>query len=167
MTEAPCVLCLNSGSSSLKFALYAFDGAERLLASGAVEDLDTPNGRLWVRRAADQNRVEERRAPPDLQAATAAAFAALRQMSLPLPAAVGHRVVFGGAHVRPQRIDQPLLADLRAMVPFAPLHMPAELTVIEAARREQPSVPHVACFDTAFHHGHSAVAQRFAIPEAS
>jgi acetate kinase len=50
------------------------------------------------------------------------------------------------------------------MVPFAPLHLPSELAAIEAAMREMPAVPHVACFDTAFHRQLPEVAQRLALP---
>jgi acetate kinase len=167
MIAAPCVLCLNSGSSSLKFALYEFGPAERLLASGAVEELDAANGRLWLRDAADHTQVDERRTCADVAAAAAAAFAALRRIDLPPAAAVGHRIVFGGArHVQPALVDPALLADLRALVPFAPLHMPAELAAIEAAMRELSSVPHVVCFDTAFHRRMPEVAERLALPRA-
>src|ERR1700674_4434720 len=105
MTAASSVLCLNSGSSSLKFAVYEFGQTERLLASGAVEGLETANGRLWLGDGSDHHRLDERRTFADLPAAISAAFAALRRFDLPRPAAVGHRVVFGGAtHTQPERV---------------------------------------------------------------
>jgi acetate kinase len=66
--------------------------------------------------------------------------------------AVGHRVVHGGPrHTSPVLLDDEVVADLRALVPLAPLHQPAALAGIEAVARALPDVPAVACFDTAFH----------------
>lgn len=80
-------------------------------------------------------------------------------------AAVGHRVVHGGAaHVRPERVTGALVADLARLVPLAPLHQPAALTGISAARAALPRVPSVACFDTAFHAGLPAAAATYALP---
>jgi acetate kinase len=68
------------------------------------------------------------------------------------PEAIGHRVVHGGPrHQATERIDDSLMADLRAAIPLAPLHLPSSLAVIDAARATWPRATHVACFDTAFH----------------
>ena len=70
------------------------------------------------------------------------------------PEAVAHRVVHGGPHhLEPTVIDDALLADLRAAVPLAPLHLPGALETIEHARRHWPDVAQVACFDTGFYRG--------------
>jgi acetate kinase len=70
------------------------------------------------------------------------------------PQAVTHRVVHGGpVHDRPTLIDEKLVSYLREIIPLAPLHLPGAITAIELARQTWPRVPHVACFDTAFHHG--------------
>jgi acetate kinase len=80
---------------------------------------------------------------------------------------VGHRVVHGGpAHDRPALVDEDLLAELRALVPFAPLHLPAQIEALEATARRLPGVPQVACFDTAFHRRMPEVAQRLPLPTA-
>ncbi|MBE0576836.1 MAG: acetate/propionate family kinase [Desulfuromonadales bacterium] len=66
--------------------------------------------------------------------------------------AIGHRVVHGGDHFSmPQLIDNAMLAMIESCVPLAPLHNPANLTGINAARKILTGVPHVAVFDTAFH----------------
>ncbi|MDQ1602670.1 MAG: acetate kinase [Actinomycetota bacterium] len=79
--------------------------------------------------------------------------------------AVGHRVVHGGAdHVRPERVTEQLVADLRELVPLAPLHQPAALDGIEAVGKVLPDVPAVACFDTAFHADLPAAAATYAVP---
>jgi acetate kinase len=80
--------------------------------------------------------------------------------------AVAHRVVHGGpVHVAPERIDDELVADLRQLVDFAPLHLPGDLDSIEAARSRWPDVPHVACFDTAFHATLAPAAHRLPVPD--
>jgi len=79
--------------------------------------------------------------------------------------AVGHRLVHGGErHVRPGRIDEALLADVRALAPYDPTHLPRQLAVIEEIRRWRPDLPQVACFDTAFHAALPTVARLLALP---
>jgi len=63
-------------------------------------------------------------------------------------------------------IDDGILKSLEALVPLAPLHQPANLAGIRAVRTHHPTLPQVACFDTAFHRGHPELADRFALPEA-
>ena len=162
------ILCLNSGSSSLKFALYRPQGAgEALLAAGAVERIGLAEGLLWV-RGADRGRsllLEQKEDLPDHEAAVDAVFAAAQQLRLPEPGAVGHRVVHGGPdHTAPERVDGRLLADLRALVPLAPLHLPGAVAGIEAVAARFPHIPQAACFDTAFHRRMPELAQRFALP---
>ena len=162
------IMCLNSGSSSLKFALYRPQGAgEALLAAGAVERIGLAEGLLWV-RGADRGRsllLEQKEDLPDHEAAVDAVFAAAQQLRLPEPGAVGHRVVHGGPdHTAPERVDGRLLADLRALVPLAPLHLPGAVAGIEAVAARFPHIPQAACFDTAFHRRMPELAQRFALP---
>jgi acetate kinase len=88
---------------------------------------------------------------------------------LPDPApdvdAVGHRIVHGGPDlVEPVVIDDAVERQLRALVELAPLHQPKSLAGLDAARALLPDVPHVACFDTAFHATLPAAAATFALP---
>jgi len=138
------VLCVNSGSSSLKTALFEVDGAaERVLARAA-------------------HPVES----GDYTAALGAALASFEAQELPLPGAAGHRVVHGGPrHAEPALVDDHVLADLRELVPFAPLHMPAAIAGIDAVRGRW-DIPQVACFDTAFHRHMPELAQRLPLPDA-
>ncbi len=79
--------------------------------------------------------------------------------------AVGHRVVHGGPRYdRPTIVTPEVLADLRALVPLAPLHQPFNLDAIEAVSERLPGVPQVACFDTSFHRGQPAVAEVVPLP---
>jgi len=78
---------------------------------------------------------------------------------------VGHRVVHGGTrHAGPAIVTPELLAELRELVPLAPLHQPYNLAAIEAVAERLPDVPQVACFDTSFHRGRPAVADIVPLP---
>ncbi len=141
------VLAINCGSSSLKYALFdADEGGEKPLARGLVERIGT--------------------AVKDHAAAVDAVFTELSRSNLSSPEVVGHRVVHGGANQSaPALVDEALLVSLRELIPFAPLHLPAELDAMRAAAERWPGHPQVACFDTAFHSTLSPVAQRYALPE--
>ena len=160
------ILCVNTGSSSLKFALYELGDGEVALGSGAVERIGEPGARLSLRKGADAE-VERTVDVPDGRAAIETALATLDAAELPAPDAVGHRVVHGGPlHRAPERVDARLLEALKALVPFAPLHLPAELEAIEAVARRFPHLPQVVCFDTAFHRDLPEVAQHLPLPRA-
>ena len=79
---------------------------------------------------------------------------------------VGHRVVHGGArYTGPTIVTPEVLADLRALIPLAPLHQPYNLAAIDAVAERLPGVPQVACFDTSFHRGQPAVAELVPLPQ--
>jgi acetate kinase len=78
---------------------------------------------------------------------------------------VGHRVVHGGSkYLQPTRVTPQVMEDLRALAPLAPLHQPHNLDAIEAVSEGLPDVPQVACFDTSFHRGQSALAELVPLP---
>jgi acetate kinase len=107
----------------------------------------------------DELEAERDMAPDDHDALAAAAA------QLPRPDAVGHRVVHGGERFRAAvRIDDDVVAALRALVDLAPLHQPAALAGIEAVGQVLADVPAVACFDTAFHATLPAAAATYALP---
>jgi acetate kinase len=164
VTDAPAVLCLNAGSSSLKFSVYR-DG-ERGLAEGAVEEIGREGARAWIKRAGGSpEQISGRFA--DHGAAVAGVFDLLGRHALPEPAGVGHRLVHGGEdHAAPERVTPVLLAALRRLVPLAPLHMPSGLAGVEAVAAKYPNVPQVVCFDTAFHRDLPDVARRLPLPSS-
>ena len=138
------VLCVNSGSSSLKTALFEVDHEAQRPLARATHPVESGN----------------------YTAALDAALAAFDDQGLPPPGAAGHRVVHGGPrHAEPALVDDDVLTDLRELVPFAPLHMPAAIAGIEAIRARW-DIPQVACFDTAFHHRMPELAQRLPLPDA-
>src|SRR5688572_10592885 len=118
MSATPVILSLNSGSSSLKFALYQLGGeAEILIAAGAVEQVGLSSGYLSIRGQDKSILTEAHEDFSDHQAAVRAAFTALEQLSLPPPTAVGHRLVHGGAsHIAPERVTPQLMTSLRRLI---------------------------------------------------
>jgi len=79
--------------------------------------------------------------------------------------AAGHRVVHGGSlYTAPVVIDAAVTAELRRLIPLAPLHQPHNLAAIDELSKLYPALPQVACFDTAFHHTQTALATTFALP---
>jgi len=162
-TPARCVLTINAGSSSIRFAIY--DGATlRLCAGGVLDRVDTAGMRLIV-DGADGRRVSQRLRGKGHRAAIGALLDWLdRQPTVPAIAAVGHRIVHGMKHSAPARVTPRLLAELRRITPYAPDHLPREIALIEAFNARFPGLPQVACFDTAFHRTMPPVARRLPIP---
>jgi len=162
-TPARCVLTINAGSSSIRFAIY--DGATlRLCAGGVLDRVDTAGMRLIVDDA-DGRRVSQRLRGKGHRAAIGALLDWLdRQPTLPAIAAVGHRIVHGMKHSAPARVTPRLLAELRRITPYAPDHLQREIALIEAFNARFPRLPQVACFDTAFHRTMPPVARRLPIP---
>jgi acetate kinase len=159
------ILCLNGGSSSLKFAVYQSSGAgEERVFSGAIEAIGAEGGRAWL-RAGGKVLSEQKGPVADHAEAVKTMFAALKTQGVAKLAAAGHRIVHGGPKfTAPQRIDERLKSALRELIPFAPLHLPSQVAMIEAVAAHFPKLPQVACFDTAFHSRMPEVAQRFALP---
>ena len=164
-------LVLNAGSSSIKFCVYhrhTEDGGWRLASRGQVEGIGSAP-RLTARdeagvSLADQSlkdRVRDsRNALHSLAVWLREHYGGARVLG------VGHRVVHGGAkYAEPCVVTPKVIEDLRALVPLAPLHQPHNLAAIEAVAERLPDVPQVACFDTGFHRGQSAVAELVPLPK--
>src|SRR6185369_13162942 len=132
-----------------------------------VERIGSDHGRVTTRDDAQRVLSEAQGVFSDTSAALRAAFCRLDAAKLLPPDAVGHRVVHGGLdHAAPERVTPGLVAALRALTPFAPLHLRAALTGIEAVTARFAGVPQVACFDTAFHRRMPEVSQRLPLPRA-
>ena len=164
------ILVVNAGSSSVKFEVFAVEGSDdlKIQVRGQIDGIGT-QPRLRA-RGADGGELIERRFEPhdvaDVSFALRAAGAWLREQLEINPIAVGHRVVHGGPRYnRPILVTPEVLAELEKYVPLAPLHQPNNLAPIRAISEHFPQLPQVVCFDTAFHRGHSAVTDHYAIPE--
>lgn len=168
VAAADAILVVNSGSSSVKFALFGTADHLPRLWSGIAERIGSPQARLTVRRngsAIDQDAVL-----PDHEAALELI---LMQAEDGLSGegarlrAVGHRVVHGGPDCDcPLPVDAALEDRLARLVPLAPLHLPHNLAGIAAVRARRPDLVQVACFDTAFHHSLPRTARLTGLPRA-
>ena len=164
------ILVVNAGSSSVKFQIFGIEGATSLkrLIKGQVDGIGT-RPRLSAQDSDKSSLVDQSYEPgriPDVPAAIAIVAGWLRETQSVDLLAVGHRVVHGGPkYDRPVVVDQEVVSNLEQYVSLAPLHQPNNLAPIRTLLTRRPELPQVACFDTAFHRGHSAVADRFAIPE--
>src|SRR5215831_9433642 len=160
------VLVLNSGSSSVKFALLRPATGERLLG-GIGDRLGTPEAVLRVQRFPGEA-VEEKLPGGAHQAVLARVLDQVREAgpdgSRLLGA--GHRIVHGGDQFTASvRVDDSVIAAVRSFSRLAPLQNPVELAGVEAVRAAAPDLPQVAVFDTAFHHAMPPRAFRYAVPE--
>lgn len=162
----PHALCLNTGSSSLKFALYDLRDLAKDILSGAAEHIGSRQGRLrveWNGQECSSATV----ALPNYEAALQESMAALSRARLPAPSACVHRIVHGGPRlIAPAIITESVKRELESLVILAPLHLPNELVVIEAAARTFPGSIQVACFDTAFHNPMPKIAKQLPLPRA-
>ncbi|MHB1101620.1 MAG: acetate/propionate family kinase [Devosia sp.] len=165
MTNAPLVLTLNGGSSTLKFAVYPLGRAANRRLGGKFARLGRPDTVFqWRDESGAASSVEIGRA--DHRAAADFLFAWLdEKIGLRALVAVGHRIVSGGQRYRrPMRVDGEMLAELRRISAYAPEHLPTEVELIELCRERLPQIAQIACFDTTFHSDLPAVARIMPIP---
>jgi acetate kinase len=161
-----CVLTINGGSSSIKFALFDADPMLRRTLAGRIERIGLPEATFVVKGL--------NRADNFTRSVTAANHTAavgllmdwvedrIRRGEL---TAVGHRVVHGGPkYSEPQRVTAEMVEELHQLQPFDPEHLPEEILLTEAFHRRFPDLVQVACFDTAFHHDLPHIAQLLPIP---
>jgi acetate kinase len=170
VTAMDAILVVNAGSSSLKFQVFGIGSNKELVCTvrGQIEGVGR-RPRLRVAGADRQTQIDREYTPadvPDVPAAIGLAAEWLRETQKVDLIAVGHRVVHGGpVYSKPVFVDARVLADLERYVPLAPLHQPHNLAPIRSLVASRPDLPQVACFDTAFHRGHEAVAECYAVPE--
>jgi acetate kinase len=161
------ILTINSGSSSLKLALYDMAGtSETLVLSGVIGRIGLRAGRFHAKDVHGDTLIDQRLDVPDHDKALGVLFEWLANYAPGQDlCAVGHRVVHGGPkYSQPHRITSELMAALNELVPLAPDHLPHELHAIQAVSRMYPSLTQVACFDTAFHRHMPDLAQMYALP---
>ncbi len=165
------ILTLNSGSSSLKFAVFSAtspDAPPEL--RGSVSGI----GRAPVFSARDAQGVAL--SPGAALAALGSEAGQQEIVARLLPwidealgprdlVCAGHRVVHGGRnHAAPARVTSALMDALGALVPLAPLHQPHNLAAIRAVDAWRPALPQIACFDTAFHRTQDRLASLYPLP---
>jgi acetate kinase len=163
------ILVVNAGSSSVKFQIFSVEG-EGSLQRRIKGQIDGIGSRPRLRANGQNGDPMADRAYPieavaDVPAAMSVAGAWLRDELNINPIAVGHRVVHGGPdYANPVLIDHGVVGRLERYVSLAPLHQPHNLAPIRTILNNFPTLPQVACFDTAFHRDHDALADHYAIP---
>jgi acetate kinase len=165
MSSLP-VLVLNSGSSSIKFAVYeAGDGQRTKLHEGAVDGIGTDLGKFWIKDAAGKKLVDQTPALPNRSVAFALVAEALHSGDFPAPVAIGHRMVSGGPTVQEnQRITPELIDEMESYTAFAPLHTPIAVYIMREALRLFPGIPNFVILDTYFHRTMPEVVTHMPIP---
>ena len=169
--QVDAILAVNAGSSSVKFKIFDLvtAGDPRWRIKGQLDGIGT-QPRLRAESNDGSLLIDKSYLPREI-ADVAAAIATigdwLREAQAFTLIAVGHRVAHGGPQYdRPVVVDHAVLASLQRYVSLAPLHQPNNLAPIQTLLARRPELIQVACFDTAFHRGHSEVADHFAIPES-
>ena len=169
--RADAILVLNAGSSSVKFSLYAGVGGDmRPRLRGQIEGLQSSP--TFVVKNGQGRVVHEQTWSSGDELSYGDAVARLLEFvdrdsgEAPL-GAVGHRVVHGGREfTSPVRVDSNVMSALERLIPLAPLHQPHNIAPMRIIAARSPSLPQIACFDTAFHRTQPTVAQSFALPRA-
>jgi acetate kinase len=174
-------LVINTGSSSIKFGVYALNSGSEMnlntetasterLYSGVIDFSANKteliiHGRVNASKPAE--RIEISRIPVHSEPISAL-FSWLESINFATRiSAVGHRIVHGGDHYNGAVVVNPLvLTHIERLIPFAPLHQPHCLASLKSLLSLFPNAPHIACFDTAFHQSMPALSRRFAIPRS-
>jgi len=159
------VLVLNSGSSSLKYALLEPKSGESL-AAGVIERIGEGSSSAQLRLGGRQLQRDCRIA--EHEAALRTAFDMFAEVGEQLDKlgliAVGHRIVHGGSQFyQPTVLTDEVIERLEQLSPLAPLHNPPGILGIRVARKVLPDLPHIAVFDTAYFHDLPAAAATYAI----
>jgi acetate kinase len=163
-SEPPCILAVNAGSSSIRFAIYEATDTLPARLDGKIDRIGSSSASLTAN--------EPGHAPVHLPfngADHGAAAAFLLDWLEAQPVftsvdAVGHRVVYGMRHSEPETITPQLLEELQRLTPYDPDHLPVEVGLIDTVLHRHPALHQVACFDTAFHRTMPRVAKLLPIP---
>ena len=159
------VLTINGGSSSIKFALYQSGEPLTKKLSGKIERIGLSGATLTYTDARNEQKNSVAIEAGDYVAAANALIAWLEpHLADAKLVAIGHRIVQGMLHSKPELVTQPLLDELHQISAYDPEHLPLEIKLIEIFQQHYPRLPQIACFDTAFHHTLPRVAKILPIP---
>jgi acetate kinase len=159
-----CVLTINGGSSSIRFAIYEAGAVLQRVLDGKMDRVSM-SGTNLIANSAGGPAVS--RTLRTANHKTAIAFLLDWLEAQPVFAsvkAVGHRIVHGMKHLEPELVTPKLLAELRRATAYDPDHLPREIGLIEAFRKRHRKLPQIACFDTTFHRRMPSVAKLLPIP---
>jgi acetate kinase len=165
-TVQPCVLTINGGSSSIKFALFQSGDSLIQKLEGKIEGIGLSKGHFTIKGLEKTDNFSRAVDAPDHAAAVNLLMDWIQKRFADGElASIGHRIVHGGAkHWEPERITKEMLHDLHQLSPFDPDHLPEEILLAEAFHHRFPELTQIACFDTAFHHDMPRVALLLPVP---
>lgn len=151
-------LCLNRGSSSLKFAFYQKkNNAPVLIFSGSIENLDQKKTSYWM----EEHGKKQKRSFSSLTQSLHELFRYIEDLTSSYPKVVVHRIVHGGAYFhKPTALTSGNINKLEKLKAFAPLHLPQELEMIHWVKKHYPKVAQMGCFDTAIYQKMPAIAKK-------
>lgn len=160
------ILTINGGSSSIKFALFEKNDAFAVVFRGAIENIGQPNGVFWVTSAGGTDDFKKNIESPDIASSVQVFCEWIRShVHGETIVSIGYRVIHGGMkYSTPTAITDEHIEYLRSITQLDPDHMPQLIQLIESFRTRFPTVAHIACFDTAFHHDMPTVARLLPIP---
>ena len=165
MGKEECILSINGGSSSIKFSLYKIREPLEQLFNGEIENIGTKKAKLHFNNTVDQQKNNiDFEASNHEQAANNLIDWLEKQKHFASVKAIGHRIVHGMKHTKPELISDDLLSELKKISAFDPEHLPEEIKLIEIFSKRYPSLKQVACFDTSFHTSMPTVAKLLSIP---
>ncbi len=160
-----CILTINAGSSSIKFALFKAGKILTRSLQGKIDRIGLKDQELTFHDGKDNQKDALKLNASDHQSAVKFLIDWLeKQIDFTLISGVGHRVVFGMKHTEPELITPELLNELHRISPYDTDHLPAEIELIKALCQRHPKLIQVACFDTAFHSEMPRVAKLLPIP---
>ncbi len=162
------VLTINSGSSSLKYALYDIGQQERLILSGAIGGIGSRTGHFHISGGNDDVSLNQSLKISNHEVAVIKLLRWFKKHDyLKVLDAVGHRVVHGGSeYFLPRPVDSKLIEELHDLIPVSPDHLPQELKIIRTISQYHPHIKQIVCFDTAFHQNMPELAHLYALPRS-
>lgn len=160
------ILILNGGSSSIKFALYNTDKKLENVLSGQISRIGLDNPEFTVTHKPSNKKTQITIDSTNFKEAAEGLVEWLKEQNYTDGIkCVGHRIVHGMEHSRPEIIDEHLLTELHKIMEYDPDHLPAEIEMIALFKKQFPHFVQVACFDTSFHTTMPKYAKTFAIPK--
>jgi acetate kinase len=161
------LITINTGSSSIKAAVYASGGDGPPLSRIDADRVDSPGATMLVSDAGGTTVSQEPITKGGFDGALEVVAGRIERLNLGTAIGVGHRVVHGGReYFSPQRVEPAMLDHLRELVPVDPEHLPQAIAGIETMSREFPQASQVVCFDTGFHRDMPRFAQLYGLPYA-
>ena len=163
------ILSLNCGSSSAKYQVYDWDNKD-VLAVGVVERIGLEYSTIEHKATGREDFTDKFTCPTHTEAVeliikmiTDPKYGVIKSVSE--IGAVGHRVLHGGELFKKSAlVTDDVVEKLKTVIPLGPLHMPANIGGIEAARKVMPNVPHAIVLDTAWHQTMPPEAYMYAVP---